>query len=150
MSSKADSAVQCFSRGFNCAQAVFSAFAADIGFREEDALRVTTSLGAGMGRLQEVCGAVTGAIMVIGSRHGMVHPDQKAEKETAYSLTKEFAARFRQIHGAITCRDLLGCDLTTEEGKKEFREKKLSDQICRECVRDAARLTGEILQHDRP
>ena len=145
MTSKTDVAATTFLKGFNCAQAVFSTYAQDFGIREYDALRISTGFGGGMGRLQEVCGAVTGAFMLIGCRHGMLEEKDTAAKEAAYGLVREFTQRFRRLHGSISCKELLGCDLTTEEGKNEFREKDLSNTVCLACVRDASRIVEEVV-----
>ncbi len=143
MGSKAESAVQLFSDGFNCAQAVFSTYAPDLGMRRDDALRIATAFGAGMGRLQEVCGAVTGAFMVIGCKHGMITSSDTVPKEEAYARVKELAEHFCELHGSISCRQLLGCDLNTEEGRKEFIRKDLGRLKCTGYVRDASRLVED-------
>ena len=145
MTSRIESAVECFSRGYNCAQAVFSTYAPVLGIPEEEALRVSTGFGAGMGRLQEVCGAVTGAFMLIGCKHSMVEPTDSATKEEAYALERQFAQCFRGLNGSILCKDLLHCDLTTQEGKKFFTENNLATTVCKRCVRDAATLAEEML-----
>jgi C_GCAxxG_C_C family probable redox protein len=145
MATRVESAVKCFSEGFNCAQAVFSTYAPLFGVEEGCALQVSTGFGAGMGRLQEVCGAVTGAFMVIGCKHGMTNSLDTHEKEKAYGLIKEFEQRFCRLHGSISCRQLLGCDLNTEEGKRIFTEKNLAKVKCTEYVRDASRLVEQMI-----
>lgn len=145
MTTRVESAVKCFSDGFNCAQAVFSTYAPLFELEEGNALRVSTGFGAGMGRLQEVCGAVTGAFMVIGCKHGMTHSSDTQEKEKAYGLVREFEKRFCRLHGSISCRQLLGCDLNTGEGKTLFREKNLVKVKCTEYVRNASRLVEQMI-----
>ncbi len=145
MSSRIDVAAERFAKGFNCAQAVFSAYAPSFGVEDENALRISTGFGAGMGRLQETCGAVTGAIMVIGCRHGMVDPGDSAAKETAYAEVQDFARRFRALHRTTSCKELLGCDLTTPEGQKEFKDKGLAARVCASCVRDACTILEETV-----
>ncbi len=140
-----DIAADCFKQGFNCAQAVFSTYAPLLKIKKEDALRISTGFGGGMGRLQDVCGAVTGAFMVIGCKHGMVDSADSASKENAYALVQEFSNQFRQLHGTISCRELLDCDLNTAEGKQQFKEKDLHNQVCLPCVRDASKLVEELL-----
>jgi C_GCAxxG_C_C family probable redox protein len=75
-----------FNKGFNCAQAVFSTYAPLLKIKEEDALRIATGFGARMGRLQEVCGAVTGAFMLISCKHGMIAATDTTSKEAAYAV----------------------------------------------------------------
>jgi C_GCAxxG_C_C family probable redox protein len=140
MPSRIDAATECFKKGFNCAQAVFSAYAPDVGVKEEDALRIGTAFGGGMGRQQEVCGAVTGAYMVIGAKCGMIDSTNVQAKETAYALVNDFTRRFRELHGSIICLDLLGTDMNTEEGRQQIAEKKLFTLICLPCVEDACKI----------
>jgi C_GCAxxG_C_C family probable redox protein len=95
----------------NCAQAVLATFCEDLGWEMDDALRVAMGFGGGMGYTGGVCGAVTGAYMVIGLKINF-HPDQLQEcKEKAYALVHEFDAKFRQLHGSVLCGELLGYDL---------------------------------------
>ena len=146
MKTRIDIAADCFKQGFNCAQSVFSTYAPLLKIKKEDALRIATGFGGGMGRLQDVCGAVTGAFMVIGCKHGMVDSADSATKEKTYALVQEFAHKFRKLHGGnISCRELLGCDLNTAEGKLQFKERDLHNQVCLPCVRDASKLVEELL-----
>lgn len=144
MKSRVEYATDRFKAGFNCSQAVFATYAPLLGIREDDALRISTGFGAGMGRQQEVCGAVTGAYMTLGSSHGMTDAKDTGAKETTYALVKEFTLRFCQLHGSISCRELLRCDLNTEEGKKDYTERRLSATVCLPCVQDACRILEDI------
>ncbi len=141
-------AMECFAQGFNCAQAVFSTYAPLVGIKQDDALRIATGLEAGMGRLQQVCGAVTGAVMLIGCQHGMIQAGDTAAKETSYTLVRDFTQQFSQVHGAISCKELLGCDLKTEAGQRHYHDNELSFVVCVPCVRDACRILEEIIFND--
>ncbi len=145
MSTREECAEKCFAKGFNCAQAVFSAFAVPLGIPEQNALRIAAGFGGGMGRLQEVCGAVTGAFMIIGSRYGMVQPEDTTARDRTYELVQQFDRQFRALHGSINCRELLGCDLGTTEGRKEMKEKNLSAILCTRYVRDAAAIVEKMI-----
>ncbi len=102
---------------------------------EDTALKVACGLGAGMGRKQEVCGAVTGGILVLGLRHGRGSRDERPAMEATYAKTRELMERFADRHGSCICRVLLnGCDPSTEEGKKQFKEKDLLNVVCRPCM----------------
>ncbi len=144
MISKIEKAIDTFSRGYNCAQAVFSTYAPSFGIDEAKALKISQGFGSGMGRLQEVCGAVTGAFMVIGAQNGSADLDNTPAKEDTYAQIKAFNTRFRERHGTILCRDLLGIDLNTEEGQQELWEKNLLSTVCARCVRDAAEIIEEL------
>ena len=134
-----------FENGFSCSQSVFAAFAPQLGLEPETALKIAGPFGGGMGRMGEVCGAVTGAFMSIGLRHGRVSADDAETKERAYGLVREFADRFTQRHGSILCRELLGIDMSTPEGHEQVQESGICATLCPTLVRDAAEILGEIL-----
>ncbi len=101
-------AADLFCNGCNCAQAVFVAFADDCGIDEKTAMKLSSSFGGGMGRLREVCGAVSGMFMVAGLLSGYTTDDSKDAKDAHYQLIQELAKEFNSIHGTYICRDLLG------------------------------------------
>jgi C_GCAxxG_C_C family probable redox protein len=135
---KCDESARVFHAGFNCAQAVFLPFAKEYGLGEEIGAKVASSFAAGMGRMQETCGAVTGAFMAIGYKYGFAKADDQKQKDIILERTKEFISRFREKFGTLRCRDLLACDLNTEEGQKFHKEQKQRELICTECVKFAA------------
>ena len=144
--SRVELAVSCFEEGFTCSQALLSAYGTQFGLDREVALRIADGFGGGMGRMGEICGAVTGAFMVIGLKYGRtVAEDTQARKKTN-SLINEFVRRFKDSHESIVCRELLGCDISTPEGLNSAREQKLFTTICPKCVRDAAEIVGQILE----
>ena len=97
-----------------------------------------------MGRDQKTCGAVTGAIMAIGCKY-YDRSDPAGSKEKAYAKTREFLESFEKRNGSSDCIDLLGVDLNTDEGKKEYREKGLSEKRCLKYVQDACDILEDIL-----
>jgi len=131
--------------GGNCAQAVLCAFSEDLCLEREKALKLASGFGAGMGRKQEVCGAVTGGIMVIGLKHGQERVADGEAKEKAYRLTCELMARFGAGFGSCLCRELLDCDLRTGEGQRKYKENGLGEKVCRPCVRAVIGILEEIL-----
>jgi C_GCAxxG_C_C family probable redox protein len=131
---------------WNCAQAVLGVFCDDLGLDREAAMKLASGFGAGMARRQEVCGAVSGAIMVIGLRHGQAREGDKAAKEAAYRLSREMMDRFQARFNSCLCRELLpGIDLATEAGHERYKAEGWSQKICRPCVRFAVGLLEEIL-----
>jgi C_GCAxxG_C_C family probable redox protein len=134
-----------FMNGYNCAQSILYAFREESGLSEKTALKISCGFGAGMGRKGEVCGAVTGGIMVLGLRHGRVDKDDQAAKETAYFKTQELMDRFASKHGSCICRELLnGCDLTTGEGRRSLKENDYLAKICNECVLTVVEILEKI------
>ena len=142
---KADDAVECFDKGFNCSQSVFTAYSGDFGMDEEQALRLSCAFGAGMGRMCETCGAVTGAFMVLGLKYGKIKAEDEPAKEKTYAKVQEFATAFKARNGTIVCKELLGCDMGTPEGMKFAKEHKLHSTRCPKYVRDAAEILDLLL-----
>ena len=146
MKGKEDAAVKMMIAGANCAQSVLCNFCEELGLEKGRAQKLASGFGAGMGREQEICGAVTGGIMAIGLKHGQSHEGDKEAKERTYRLTRELMARFASEFGSCLCRELLpGCDLASEEGQKKYREENWAEKVCRPCVRGAVRILEEIL-----
>jgi C_GCAxxG_C_C family probable redox protein len=115
-------------------------------FDKNTALKLACGFGAGMGRKEEICGAVSGGIIVIGIKYGRGISDDRQTTEQTYTLTRELMDKFEQKHGSCICRKLLGdCDLMTEEGQKHFKEKDLLNKTCKECVRSVVQILDDIL-----
>ncbi len=143
-----EKAVSCFNEGFMCSQAVLSAYAGQFSMDRETALKVSAAFGGGMGRMGEICGAVTGAFMVIGLKYGRTAVTDTKSHEKTNRLVKEFSDRFKSLNGSIVCRELLGCDLSTPDGLKTFVDKKLRDILCSKLVRDAAEIVEQLLEEN--
>jgi len=142
---KPDCALEYFRRGFSCSQAVTAAFAGDYGLDEATALRLSQGFGGGIARRADWCGALTGAVIVIGLKHGRSRPEDAAARDRTYALVQEIIAAFAARHGEIKCRDLLGVDIGTPEGQKKADELKLHQTQCEDYVRHAAALLEELL-----
>jgi C_GCAxxG_C_C family probable redox protein len=129
---------QLFKSGCNCAQAVFAAFADEFSIPEKMALKVSCGLGGGVGRMREVCGAVSGAALVIGMRYG-------SDKDIVYPKVQEFCEKFKSETGSIVCRELLnGVSLTTGAKSEERTEEYYKKRPCVELVKLAARILKDI------
>ena len=142
---RTDDAVSLFRQGFSCSQAVTAAFAEDFGLARDTALRVSQPFGGGIAWRADWCGAVTGAFLAIGLKHGRTRAEDTAARDRTYALVQEFIRRFTARHGHIRCRDLLGCDIGTPEGRKKAEELNLHKTRCEDYVRDAVALLEEIL-----
>jgi C_GCAxxG_C_C family probable redox protein len=146
MGKRTETAVSKFLEGYNCAQAVFYSFCDDLRFDKNTALKIACGLGAGMGRKEEVCGAVTGGIIVIGTKYGRGEKEDRSAMELTYAKTRELMDRFTQRHGTFICRKLLnGCELTTEEGQKQFKENEFLKKICAPCVQSVVEILEAII-----
>lgn len=144
MESKAQEAVSFFREGFNCSQAVFSTYCELFGLDRETALKIATPFGGGM-RQGEVCGAVAGALMLIGLKDGQYLADDKTAKENAYTLTEAFMDQFKKRHGSCRCRELLGVDIGTEAGRNLARDKGLFNAVCPLFVSDAVQIIEAMI-----
>jgi len=148
MSEKTERAKQHHEQGYGCAQAVLTAFAGDFGLEERLALRLATGFGSGMGRMCEVCGALTGAFMVIGLKYGKENSDGTrygTETETTYRLVADLAEKFQEKNGSIYCRELIGHNLMDPAERAKVVELGLFKTTCRKCILDAVELLEETL-----
>lgn len=136
-----------FSNGHNCSQAVFGAFSDLTGVDEKTAFMISSSFGGGMGRMREVCGAVSGAFMVLGALFGYAEHEDKAKSEL-YSMVRDFADRFRNENGSIVCRELLaqaGVPKDTSHEPEKRTPEYYKKRPCREYVEIAARILDEMI-----
>lgn len=141
-------ALNYFHQGYNCAQSVFAAFADVCELTEEKALKLASPLGAGIGRMREVCGAFCGLSLLAGDLFGNTSPNPE-EKEKVFSLVQNMASAFKQEFGTLYCRDLLG--LTPEHMAKETPRPGdrtatyYHTRPCERCVALCARLGAELV-----
>ena len=140
-----------FRKGYNCAQSVLLAFSDLTGLENDVALRLSSSFGGGLGRLREVCGAVSGGAMVLGLLRGYADPQDNEGKKAHYQLIREFARRFKERSGSIVCRELLsgvrtGAGGDPEERTAAYYQKRPCPALCR----DAARIVDEMLASGFP
>lgn len=139
-------AIQSFNSGFNCAQSVLQSYACKMGMDTDLALSISNGFGAGMGRLLETCGAVTGAFMVIGLYNGQKYEDNSSRKEESFAMIQEFADKFKLVHGTTNCKALINCDLNTEEGQLYFDKNKIKDTICEKCISSSIKILYKLLE----
>ncbi len=141
MTDPVQTASSLFSRGFNCSQAIFAAFAPQYGLSDELALKLASPFGGGFARQGEVCGALVGALMVLGLQYGNLTP---AGKDATYQTAQSFIDQFREGHGAILCRELIGYDLSTPKGLQAAREHNVFASICPNLIMATAKALTEF------
>ena len=145
MKTKLDAAITKFREGYNCSQSVLYAHCTDLNLDTNTALRLACGFGAGMGRKEEVCGAISGGILVLSLRHGRGEKDDRSATEATYAKTRELMERFQQRHSTYICRQLLSnCDLTTAEGQRSFKENDYLNRVCIPCVESVMTILEEI------
>jgi len=139
-----EKAVEVFNEGLSCSQAVFGAYCERFGLDKKLAYKISSGFGGGM-HLNQTCGAVTGAFMVIGLKYGRTRADDVEAKMKTAKLVAEFAKKFKERHGSINCTELIGCDISTPEGFEEAKKKDVFKQLCPQYVKSAAEILEEIL-----
>ena len=140
-----DHAVDLFVQGYNCAQAVAAAFGDLTGLDEKTAARMASCFGGGMGRMREVCGAVSGMLLVAGLLYGYDDPKATTEKRELYAQVQAMAGQFREELGSIVCRDLLKnppSDPNPTPRTAEFYKNR----PCARMVETAARIMDEFIE----
>ena len=142
---KSEIAVENFKKGYNCAQSVFLTFAKDFGFDEETALKLASSFGGGMGRLREVCGAVSAMFAIAGLKKGYTSPNDDVEKAKHYEFVQFLAEKFKSEFGTILCRGLLGLP----DGQDSPIPSKRTDEYyqSRPCE-DFIRYASELIEQE--
>jgi C_GCAxxG_C_C family probable redox protein len=137
--------IESFRAGLNCAQAVVTSFSDKLNFDKNMAAIITCGFGAGMGRLGETCGAVTGSYMVLGIFNSTKHFDNATRKEATYAMIRDFSNKFKQINGSTDCKSLLNCDLGTEEGNRYAKENNLFGTVCEKCIKDSIKIVNQLI-----
>ena len=146
MSDKVKDAVEMYrNTEFNCAQSVLSEFAPQLGMDEKTAMKVACGLGSGMGGSGNICGAISGGMLVLGLKYGMTDPDSPEDKKLTYQKVCGLLDKVIAKHKFTNCTDLMGVDIGTEEGLQEAKDKDLSNKVCSKIVGDVARILEELL-----
>ena len=148
MNTRATRAVELFEGGYNCAQAVVVAFADLIGMEDKKAAAMASSFGGGMGRMREVCGAVSGMLMVAGILYGYDTPGDDTVKKAHYQLVQQMAGQFRQEAGSIICREILDnppSDPSPTVRSEEFYKMR----PCSRMVYYAAEILEKVIQEQK-
>ena len=139
-----------FANGFACSQAVFTAFGKEMGLTEEQCLKIGCAFGAGMARQQLTCGAVTGALMVLGLVYGRGLEDTYAKKPLTYEKANQFFTEFKKRFDSIECKTLLhGLNMNDPEDLKKIKELGLFHTSCPKYVRNAVEIVEGILSADK-
>lgn len=133
--------------GYNCAQSVVAAFEDELSIDKDLAMTMSVGFGGGMGRMQEKCGAVTGAFMVLGVFNGKKFKDNVDLKNETYSMIQKFDQKFASVHQSTNCMELLKWDIKTAEGFQAARDNGLFESVCDKCIADAIRIVEELVRN---
>ncbi len=140
-------AEELFGRGFMCSQAVFAAFSEQFGITEKQAFQIGACFGGGMSKA-ETCGACTGALMVLGMKYGQYDLNDSDSRTAESEKASLFLDEFKKRNGSYICREILGCDISSDEGRNYARSNGLYGKYCTQMVRSAAEILAEILGED--
>ncbi|HPT31952.1 MAG TPA: C-GCAxxG-C-C family protein [Prolixibacteraceae bacterium] len=140
-----------FDNNFNCSQSVLAAFAPDLGISLNDSLKVSCAFGGGMGKQQLTCGAVTGALMVLGLKFGKALDDNDEKKQETYALTRKFCDAFKDKFGSMNCLELLqNLDMNDPADNALIHDLGLHESHCTRFVKEAVELVELIsTEHDQ-
>jgi C_GCAxxG_C_C family probable redox protein len=134
-----------FNQEYNCAQSILVAFASQVGLDEETAFRVAAGLGGGIGRTQNVCGAINAGAIVLGLAHGNYKPEDKDAKKATGDLVGKFVNDCKQALGATQCLEITKIDLNNEELRQYANEKGNLSAICNNAVERVALILESYL-----
>jgi C_GCAxxG_C_C family probable redox protein len=137
---KAEEAIALFQQGYGCAQVVFTVFAPDFGIDRDTALRISQGFSGGMSRTDNICGALSGATMVIGLRYGSPRADDVEAKGKTVAAVGELLQEFKKLHGSVDCTDLLGYNLSDPQQVAEAMKNKVMPARCPGFIRDAVEI----------
>lgn len=145
MNRRIDQAVAMFDEGYSCAQSLLGVYGPLYGLERESALRLAAPLAGGISRTDGPCGAATGAILILGLKHGHSHPDDEAGADRIRDLTQEFLRLYQERKGSTLCTDILGANLSVPADLERVEAEDLYDVSCPDAVRTAAQLLEEML-----
>ena len=146
MMDRSEKSLLWFDNNYNCSQSVFVAFAEELGIEENEALKIASAFGGGIGRQQLTCGALTGAAMTLGLKYGKGTNDSDEKKLFTYEKTLQLFDEFTKLHGSANCRQLLNnLDMRDEQEHAEIVGQNLFHVNCRRYVSDAVIITEKIL-----
>lgn len=139
-------ALSLFKSGYNCAQSVFAAYADLLGMDTETALKMSSAMGGGIGRMREVCGTVSAMAMLAGLKEGNADPENEEAKEHIYALVRRMSALFKEQQGTIICRELLGIEGMEESAKPSVRTPEFyASRPCGRIIACAAEIIEDVL-----
>ncbi len=142
---KPEIASECMKKGYNCAQSIIKAYANEVGINQEDAVKMASALGGGVGRNGHICGAVSGAALIIGMKFGTINPADFPAKEIAYNKTNELLEKFAAENKSVLCKELIPYDMKNPEELKKAREAGVFTKQCPLFVLSAAKILESII-----
>lgn len=144
-----EKALDYFRKKFHCSQAVLAAYAQECGLTEKQALKLGACFGSGM-RKGEVCGACTGALMVLGALYGQYDKSDERSRLVANEVNDKMMNLFKEKCGSYLCNELLQCDISTKDGIDYALSKNLFTEFCPQMVANAIDILEQIIAEQKP
>ena len=145
MTNRIEKAVSCFTEGFSCSQAVLSPYSELFDLDRSTALKISQPFGGGIAHQGGTCGAVSGAFMVIGLKHGRIQAEDLEAREKTYEKVLEFIEHFTTSNGSTVCKELLGFDMSTPEGFHQAKNAGLFDTLCPKLIQSSMEILEKTL-----
>jgi len=145
---KIKAATHAFCNGRSCAQAILTTYSDKYNIDVEQAMKLTTGLAGGMGRMASTCGTVTGSILVLGLDKSSGLVGDTASKEATMQAVQTFSQKFEEKHGTLVCKELLDCDISQESSYKKAQEEGLFKSRCPNFVETAVDILEGIIDED--
>ncbi|KAF0152495.1 MAG: CGCAxxGCC family protein [Ignavibacteria bacterium] len=138
--------IKLYKEEYNCSQAILAAYAEELGIDEQTAIRVSSSFGGGIARTGKTCGAITGALMVLGMKEWNSEVEKEEAKQHVYELSNKLMEEFRDRNKTLYCEELLGVSVSTLEGRAVVKANNLTVKVCHRVINDATEILDKIIQ----
>ncbi len=144
-----EKAIKLYKEEYNCSQAILSAYAEELGIDEQTAIRVASSFGGGIARTGKTCGAVTGALMVIGMKEWNSEVVKEEAKAHVYAMSQKLIEEFVNKNKTLNCEELLGVSVSTPEGRAVVKANNLTGKVCHRVINDVTEILDKIISNDK-
>lgn len=141
-----EKAIELYKKEYNCSQAILSAYAEELGIDEQTAIRVASSFGGGIARTGKTCGAVTGALMVLGMKEWNSEVEKEEAKQHVYALSQQLMEEFKERNKFLNCEELLGVSVNKPEGRAVVKANNLTGKVCHSVINDVTEILDKLIQ----
>ncbi len=142
----AEKAIKLYKEEYNCSQAILSAYSEELGLDEKTALSVASSFGGGIARTGKTCGAVTGALMVLGMKQWNSELEKEEAKAHVYKVSNQLMQEFEARNNSLNCEELLGVSVSTPEGRAVVKANQLSSKVCHRVINDVTEILDKLVK----
>ena len=141
-----EKAIEFYKEQYNCSQAILAAYAEELGINEQTAIRVASSFGGGIARTGKTCGAVTGALMVLGMMEWNSEVEKEEAKQHVYTLSQRLMEEFKKKNQTLNCEELLGVSVNQPEGRAVVKANNLTGKVCHHLINDVTEILDKLIK----